>query len=140
MLLKELTWVFDMIVCAVDNEKHLEKLVRFSAEEAKLRNEPLHIIHSMYGGSKCTKKEIENAEKMLENAEKIAREYGIEVESHLLLRGNDPAKDILLFCDEVNASLLVIGVKKRSPAGKLLFGSVAKHVILNSKIPVVCVK
>lgn len=129
-----------MIVCAVDDYRRMERLVRFSAEEAKLRGLKLHIIHSQYGGDKTSKEEIEFGEKLLQDAEKIAGEYGVDVEAHFLMRGNDPAKDILLFCEEVGAKILVIGVKKRSPAGKLLFGSVAQHVILNSRIPVVCIK
>ncbi|AIY90446.1 universal stress protein [Geoglobus acetivorans] len=129
-----------MIVCAVDDYRRMEKLVRFAAEEAKFRGMKLHIIHSSPGGDKTDLEEVEFGEKLLADAEKIAGEYGIDVETHFLLRGNDPAKDILLFCEEVNAKLVVIGVKKRTPAGKLLFGSVAQQVILHAEIPVICIK
>ncbi|WP_457591197.1 universal stress protein [Geoglobus sp.] len=129
-----------MIVAAVDSRERMERIVRFAAEEARLRGVKLHIIHSMHGGSRTTKEEIERAEDMLSEAEILAKRHGADVETHLLLRGNDPAKDILLFCEEVGASLVVIGVRKRSPAGKLLFGSTAQQVILHAEIPVVCVK
>ncbi|MEM4541123.1 MAG: universal stress protein [Archaeoglobaceae archaeon] len=35
---------------------------------------------------------------------------------------------------------MVIGVRKRRPAGKVLFGSVAQDVILHSNQPVICIK
>ncbi|AKG91260.1 Universal stress protein UspA [Geoglobus ahangari] len=129
-----------MIVAAIDRRERLEKIVTFAAEEAKMRGVKLHIIHSMHGGSRTSREEVEQAEDMLGEAERLAEKIGAEVETHLLMRGNDPAKDILLFCDEVKAELLVIGVRKRSPAGKLLFGSTAQQVILEAEIPVVCIK
>lgn len=129
-----------MIVAAIDSRERMERIVRFASEEAKLRNMKLHIIHSMFGGSKTKRNEVEQAEDMLSEAELLARKHGADVETHLLMRGNDPARDILLFCEEIGARLLVIGVRKRSPAGKLLFGSTAQQVILEAEIPVVCIK
>ncbi|WP_456369294.1 universal stress protein [Geoglobus sp.] len=129
-----------MIVAAIDRRDRMERIVRFAAEESRMRGERLHIIHSMPGGSRVTREDVERAEDMLGEAELLARKHGAEVETHLLMRGNEPAKDILLFCQEVGAKLLVIGVRKRSPAGKLLFGSTAQQVILEAEIPVVCIK
>lgn len=129
-----------MIVAAIDRRERMERIVRFAAEESRMRGEKLHIIHSMFGGSRVTREDVERAEDMLNEAELLARKHGAEVETHLLMRGNEPARDILLFCQEIGAKLLVIGVRKRSPAGKLLFGSVAQQVILEAEIPVVCIK
>jgi nucleotide-binding universal stress UspA family protein len=56
------------------------------------------------------------------------------------VRGKEPGDDIIEFAEEVGASMIIIGVRKRRPAGKLLFGSVAQHVILHAERPVVCIK
>jgi nucleotide-binding universal stress UspA family protein len=40
----------------------------------------------------------------------------------------------------VNAEILVIGARRRSPVGKFLLGSVAQTLILDADIPVVEVK
>jgi nucleotide-binding universal stress UspA family protein len=48
----------------------------------------------------------------------------------------DPAEAIIDAADEVDADLIVIGGRKRSPAGKALFGSVTQTVILNAGRPV----
>ena len=40
----------------------------------------------------------------------------------------------------MGASRIVVGVKHRSPVGKLLLGSAAQQIILEARVPVVCVK
>lgn len=48
----------------------------------------------------------------------------------------DPAESIISLADDQDADLIVIGGRKRSPAGKALFGSVTQTVILNAGRPV----
>jgi nucleotide-binding universal stress UspA family protein len=47
-----------------------------------------------------------------------------------------PADAIIETADELDADLIVLAGRKRSPAGKALFGSVTQAVILNSNRPV----
>lgn len=51
----------------------------------------------------------------------------------------DPAETILEVAAELPADHVVIGNRKRSPAGKALFGSVTQSVILNADLPVTVV-
>nr|WP_307077528.1 universal stress protein [Arthrobacter pascens] len=41
---------------------------------------------------------------------------------------------------QLNASVIVVGVKRRSPVGKLLLGSAAQQILLEANIPVIAVK
>jgi nucleotide-binding universal stress UspA family protein len=57
-------------------------------------------------------------------------EAGVEYE--VTESSGDPAEAIIDAADEADADLIVIGGRKRSPAGKALFGSVTQTVILNA--------
>ena len=128
------------IVVAIDKSERFDRIVDFAINEGKLRGEKLAFTHSLFGGDKTTLEEIKQGEELLENAAKRAEKAEVEFETHLLVRGKEPEEDIVEFAKEVNASMIIIGVRKRSPTGKLLFGSVAQQVILNAEQPVVCIK
>ena len=52
----------------------------------------------------------------------------------------NPSDAILSLATDIDADLLVIGGRKRSPTGKALFGSVTQSVILESDRPVTVIK
>jgi nucleotide-binding universal stress UspA family protein len=54
--------------------------------------------------------------------------------------GTDVSEQVLTVADELDAALVVIGLRRRTPVGKLLMGSVAQRVILDAHCPVLCVK
>ena len=56
------------------------------------------------------------------------------------MRGKDPASDLIEAAQEVQADLIVIGIRKRTPVGKLVLGSHAQSILLDSPYPVLAVK
>ncbi|MFC7009898.1 universal stress protein [Halalkalicoccus salilacus] len=54
-------------------------------------------------------------------------------------RSGEPAKEILELAAELDSNAIVLGVSRRSPVGKVLFGSVVQAVIIDSDRPVTVV-
>jgi len=68
-------------------------------------------------------------------AEDVLLDAGVAVDSKTTY--GDAAEEILRTADEVDADLIVLGGRKRSPLGSLLFGSVSQAVTLDATRPVV---
>ena len=56
------------------------------------------------------------------------------------MRGNDAPEDIVEVAEEVGADFIVIGLRRRSPVGKLILGSNAQRILLDANCPVLAVK
>ena len=67
-------------------------------------------------------------------------EAGVEHELVHGIRGRDAAEEILEAAHAHRADLVVIGMRRRSPVGKLLLGSTAQRVLLDAPCPVLAVK
>jgi nucleotide-binding universal stress UspA family protein len=65
---------------------------------------------------------------------------GLEHEVRQSAQALSPSDEILAAAEEVGADLIVIGLRRRSPIGKLFLGSSSQHVILDAACPVVAVK
>jgi nucleotide-binding universal stress UspA family protein len=59
---------------------------------------------------------------------------------HLEVADADVVPKVLELADKVNAEVLVIGARRRSPVGKFLLGSVTQTLILEAGMPVIVVK
>ena len=71
---------------------------------------------------------------------KSFEEDKIPCDTHLLIRGIGAGEDLVQFADENKIDQIIIGTRRRSKVGKLLFGSVAQYVIINASCPVLSVK
>jgi nucleotide-binding universal stress UspA family protein len=62
---------------------------------------------------------------------------------HVILqpvRGHDAANEVLEAADDHGAELIVIGLRRRTPVGKLIMGSTAQRILLEASCPVLAVK
>jgi len=83
---------------------------------------------------------IERKEEVLEQVCSQVKGKGVHCEQHLLIRGASAEEDFVNYALERGADEIVIGVRKRSKVGKMVFGSFAQFVILNAHCPVTTVK
>ncbi len=64
----------------------------------------------------------------------------VAYEVRQLRRGTDVADDLITAAEEEHAELIVIGLRRRSPVGKLILGSNAQRILLDAPCPVLAVK
>ena len=69
------------------------------------------------------------------HATEYLEDHGVEVD--LIDESGDTAEFILREAESRDVDAIVLGSRKRSPAGKAIFGSVTQSVLLNTDIPVV---
>jgi len=109
-------------------------------EEAQLRKGSLIIVNSMHGGSREGEEEYIATAEAFEALTERLDGLGVEYESHEFVRGNTPAEDIIDAVKSLEASMIVIGIRERTAAGKFLLGSNALDILHDTPVPVLCVK
>lgn len=114
--------------------------LRRAALEAELRRTRLIVVSSNRGGNDFDADEAARFEEELSVVGARLKEAGLDYEVRRLVRGNDPSEDLISVADEVVADFIVIGLRRRSPVGKLILGSNAQRVLLDSTCPVLAVK
>ena len=112
---------------------------RRAYEESLLRLE-LIVINSSRGGKDFDATEARRFEDELIAIQAQLDEEGVEHEVRQFVRGKEPAEDLIEVAHEVNADFIVIGLRRRTPVGKLILGSNAQRVLLDASCPVLAVK
>ncbi|WP_026875912.1 universal stress protein [Jiangella gansuensis] len=114
--------------------------LRRAAEEAKLRGARLIVVNSSRGGREFDEDDAVRADAELADVSRQLKEAGIEAQVRQLVRGMDVAEDLIAVAEENSADFIVIGLRRRSPVGKLILGSNAQRILLDAPCPVLAVK
>lgn len=135
------------IVVGVTDRPESEAALDRAIDEARLRGGKVHIVRT--AGEPST----ENPDKArqwqarletwrLEGTDLVERlgAEGVSATHRVEPVSTDPAGSLLAVAEEVEADLLVIGLRRRSAVGKLLLGSVSQDVLLKADCPVLAVK
>ena len=76
----------------------------------------------------------------LDRVQRDVTELGVDVEIVRIEQGSDPADALVRMAEERDASVIVIGLRHRTPVGKLIMGSNAQRILLDARCPVLAVK
>jgi len=107
-------------------------------EIATRRNEPLVVVNASPGGTKIDPSAIDVVD--VERVERILKNSGLNAELKQFVRGKSAVEEIESLVESLHVSVLVIGLRKRSPVGKLIMGSVAQEILLTVPCPILAVK
>ena len=108
--------------------------------EAKLRGSTLIVVNSHRGGRDYDDKISVRSEQDLVALEAKLKESGLTYDVRQLVRGLEPAEDLIGIAEDASAELIVIGLRRRTPVGKLILGSNAQRILLDAHCPVLAVK
>jgi len=101
---------------------------------------PLYIFEELdsdLGGVVSTKEYSDVPVSMSQATDRLT-ELGIK--NNPILSEGDPKDLIVSIADERQVDHILVTGHRRSPAGKVLFGSVAQAVVINSRVPVTVVQ
>lgn len=107
-------------------------------EIAGRRKERLVVVNASPGGAKedPSMADVQDVERV----EKLLATSGLDATFKQFVRGKGPVEEIEEMIDSLQVSLLIIGLRKRTPVGKLFLGSVAQEILLSVPCPVLAVK
>lgn len=137
------------VVVGFTDRPESEAALRRGVDEARLRASPLHVIQTVTETvsespqrAKQWAERLESTRRRGEALEADLRAEGIDAHFQLLADAATPsaATALLAAARELEAELIVIGVRRRSPVGKLVLGSVSQDVILGAECAVLAVK
>ena len=119
-------------------DEYGEAALAAGIEEAGRRQTDLVVVNATRGDALIDRRFV--GESGL--AELEERLSALDDLSHQLRQtlGPDVAGEILKVAEETGADVIVIGMRHRSPVGKLIMGSVAQQVLLDARCAVLAVK
>ncbi len=98
----------------------------------------LHVVNASSGESYVDKGIASDAQ--LDALRQRLSDQGVAHEVVQSVGRLEPAEEILEAAERLSAALIVLGIRRRTPVGKLLMGSTAQRVLLQSTCPVLAVK
>lgn len=135
------------IVVGLTERPESQAALNRAIDEARHRSAQLHIIRSVGnalnenpGKARQWAAEVADLESEGERLVRDLAKEGIEATYRVEPVTTDAAEVLLDAARRIGADLIVIGLRRRSPVGKLVLGSVSQEVILRADCPVLAVK
>ena len=107
-------------------------------EQARMFGSKLHVVNFSRGDrhvdpSFASEEDLAELRRLLDGS-------GVEFEVAQVVTGEDAWEDVVDAADKHQARMIVIGMRKRSATGKMIFGSNAQRILLQAHCPVLAVK
>lgn len=128
-------------LAATDGQDTNEVLLDY-LEPRLAPEDTVYVVHSLKGKERDAGLGEDESDIVLESRETLSTiedqlAEQADVETHQLVRGNEPYEDLLKFADEYDIDEILVGIRQQSAGERALFGSTAQNVLLNTDRPVV---
>ena len=123
-----------------DGSNVAKEALDLAKKHAKAFDASIYVVRSLAQSREMKLDDIQAAEQELENIRRSFRDEGIACKTEAIVSSISPGEDLVQFAQENEIDEIIIGVRRRSKVGKLLFGSNAQYIILMAQCPVVAVK
>jgi nucleotide-binding universal stress UspA family protein len=128
------------ILVGFDGTNVAREAIALAEQHARMFGATVILASSMVGGPEVPRRDFETAENSLEHEKYVLLDKKIPCETIMSVRGLEAGEDLVQLAGDRQADEVIIGVRRRSKVGKIIFGSTAQYVVLNAPCPVVTVK
>ena len=128
------------ILVGFDGTNAAKEAIALAEQHARIFDATIILAYSMVGGPEVPRKDFEIAENSLEHQKNSLIDKKLTCKTIMSVRGLEAGEDLVRLAEEHQADEVIIGVRRRSKVGKIIFGSTAQFVVLNAPCPVVTVK
>jgi nucleotide-binding universal stress UspA family protein len=136
-----------VIIAAIDRSDRASRAVKEAEKLSSAFDDTVHVVHALTKSDMVKMEGIHATRPNIQISDNEVREMATEVAASVVDNFDMPAEsvglvgdaktEIIGYASEQNAWYIVVAGRKRSPAGKTVFGSVAQSIILNAECPTV---
>jgi len=129
------------ILVGYDGSNMSKAALELAKKRAKVWGAKIDVVNCMAQSRNLEYGDIRKVEQKFEDEVRyILNSENIPYETQLVISSLESGEDLVQFAEENKIDEIIIGVRKRSKVGKLVFGSTAQYVVLNAPCPVVSIK
>ena len=128
------------ILVGYDYSPVTQEVLTLAKQQAKAFNAEVHLFRSLERNPELQRDTVQQAEQNLDHVRREFATMGLACDTHVVVGTLTAGEEIVQFAEQNSIDLIVIGVRRRSKVGKLLFGSNAQLIILTAPCPVLTVK
>jgi len=131
------------IMVPYDGKAPSEKALESAVAQAKASGAEVHVVMSFPQRIEVKVEDIERlkaAERDLEKLQTRLQGQGVSCVTALLTSDVSHGENLVQYATDKAVDSILIGLRRTSKVGKMLFGSTAQYVILHAPCPVTSVK
>ena len=132
------------ILVGYDYSTVTQDVLALAKQQAQAFKAEVHLLRSLERNPELQRElrrdTIQQAEQNLDQVKREFVNMGLACDTHVVVGRLSAGENIVQFAEQNSIDLIVIGVRRRSKVGKLLFGSNAQLIILTAHCPVLTVK